>query len=132
MMLSRGRHCIQAAWKRFLDQHAKCNPGLGSWQQVIPFLERPDVQAGSQEKTDCIVDQPQIRVWVAAQKRNLGTIFDTPKKHFRCIGCRILATESSVIDFLHSLRGLAIDARELIKNILNSHFCMPYTDAGII
>ncbi len=131
-MLSCGRHHIQAALKRFLDQRAKCDPGLGGWQQVIPFLGRPDVQAGSQEETDCIVDQLQIRVWVAAQKWNLGTIFDMPKKHFWCIGCQILATESSVIDFLHSRHGLAIDAGELIKNILNSHSCMPSTDAGII
>ncbi len=93
-MPGRGCHRIQAALECFLDQCAKCNPGLGGWQQAIPFCERPDIQAGSQEKKDRIVDQLLIRLWVVAQKRDLGTIFDTLKKYFRRISCQILAKES--------------------------------------
>ncbi len=76
-----GRCHIQTALESFLDQRVKRNPSLGGWLQPILFLERPDVQAGSKGEMDHIVDQLPIRVWVAAQERNLSTIFDMPKEH---------------------------------------------------
>ncbi len=42
------------------------------------------------------------------------------------------ATESGIVDFQHGWRGLAIDAWELVKNVSNSHSCVPSLDAGII
>ncbi len=76
-----GRHCIQTALESFLDQRVKRNPSLDGWLQPILFLERPEVQAVSKEEMDHVVDQLPIRVWVAAQERNLSTIFDTLKEH---------------------------------------------------
>jgi hypothetical protein len=61
MMPSHGCCPIKAALKGFLDQSAKHGPGLGGWWQAIPFLKRPDVQAGSQEETDLMGFVPEAQ-----------------------------------------------------------------------
>jgi hypothetical protein len=79
-----GRH-IQTTLLCLLDHGAKWDPCLVWGRQTVPFLKRPDVQAGGEEEADGVGDELTIRIWIAAKERYFSAFLNSTEEYFRCV-----------------------------------------------
>jgi hypothetical protein len=125
-------HRIQATLECLLNEAMQFDPCLGDWQESVPLLEGPNVQARGQEEADPIVDQLAICVWVITQNCNLNAIFDATEEDFGGIGSSILAAKRNIVEFQGRQSRLAIDLGQLIQNFAGHHTRMQSNDGRII
>jgi hypothetical protein len=89
--------CIPTTLERLLNEATQFDPHLGNWQEPVPLLEGPNVQARGQEEADRVVDQLANCVWVITQNCNLSAIFDVTEEDFEGISSSILAAKCNIV-----------------------------------
>jgi hypothetical protein len=95
--------------KSLLNHGAKHNPCLIQSHEMVPFLERPDVESGGEEETDGIGDELPIHIWIATKEHCFSTFFNSVEKDFRGVRCQVWAAEIRIDCFEDSRSRLSID-----------------------
>jgi hypothetical protein len=118
--------------KSLLDHGAKSNPCMVWGGQVIPFLERSDVESGVVEEMDGVGDQLPIRIWVAAEERHLCAFLNLAKIDFGGVCGQVGAAENGIVCLKDGQSRLAVDHAQLIQDINDAHASMPTLNCGVI